>query len=212
MLAKKTAFSSNLVTFIMFNMDTKALPTPVEWSHELLASRVSAGAWVVDATAGNGNDTLLLARLAGSGGRVFAIDVQAAALDATRARLLEAGVLDRCTLILGGHERMNALLPIEACGKLAAVMFNLGWLPGFDKSCITRSASTCAALASAIEWLQPGGLVTLVAYPNHEGGGEEARAVSEMIFALSGKDFEARHLRSHYRQGLSPECWAIRKR
>ena len=107
---------------------------------------------------------------------------------------------------------MKELLPAAARGRLGAVMFNLGWLPGFDKSCITRAASTCVALASAIEWLQPCGIVTLVAYPKHEGGGEEARAVSEMIFALSGKDFEARHLRSHYKQGLSPECWAIRKR
>ena len=64
-----------------------ALPTPVEWAHELVRSRVHAGAWVVDATAGNGHDTLLLANLAGSAGRVFAFDVQTAALEATRARL-----------------------------------------------------------------------------------------------------------------------------
>jgi predicted methyltransferase len=188
------------------------LPTPVEWSRELVRGRVSVGSWVVDATAGNGHDTLLLAQCVGRDGRVFAFDPQAAAMEATRARLGEAGALAQCTLINDGHQYMARLLPTEANGKLAAVMFNLGWLPGQDKSFITQKDTTLAALQTSLEWLQPGGLLTVVLYPNHDGGGEEADAVTGWVLALSDKTFEARHMRSHYRQGRSPECWAVRKR
>jgi SAM-dependent methyltransferase len=184
----------------------------VEWSHELMRSRVVPGDWVVDATAGNGHDTLLLAQRVGQGGRVFAFDVQTVAIEATRTRLSDAGVLQCCTLISGGHERMAELLPVEAKGTLAAVMFNLGWLPGQDKSCITRTETTLAALQISVDWLRGGGVMTVVVYPNHDGGDDEAKAVAEWMFALSDKTFEVRHMRSHYRKGLSPECWALRKR
>lgn len=188
------------------------LPTPVEWSRELIRARVESGGWVVDATAGNGHDTLLMAQCVGPSGRVFAFDLQPAAISATQARLNEAGSLEQCTLILDGHQHMARLLPAEANGKLAAIMFNLGWLPGQDKNCITRADTTLQALQTSIEWLQPGGLLTIVVYPNHDGGDEESRAVADWALALSDKTFEVRHLRSHYRQGLSPECWAVRKR
>lgn len=177
-----------------------------------MEARVTPGAWVVDATAGNGHDTLLLAQSVGPSGRVFGFDVQAVAIQATRTRLSEAGALAQCTLILDGHEHVARLLPANAKGRLAAVMFNLGWLPGQDKNCITRKDSTLVALQDSLDWLQPGGLMTVVVYPNHEGGDEEADAVSKWMLALSDKTFEARHMRSHYRQGLSPECWAVRKR
>jgi hypothetical protein len=193
-------------------MDRNALPTPVEWIAELVRGRVPPGAWAVDATAGNGNDTLLLAQAVGAGGRVFAFDVQAAALAATRALLLEAGAPDVCTLIHDGHERLARQLPAAARGALAAAMFNLGWLPGHDKTCITRTETTLAALQASVEWLKPGGLITVVAYPNHEHGPDEAQAVAEWVCGLSARTFEARHLRSHYRWGRSPEGWAIRKR
>ena len=192
--------------------DPHALPTSVDWSHWLLENRVRAGDWVVDATAGNGHDTLFLARLAGPQGRVFAFDVQEAALASTRARLLEAGALDTCTLIHAGHQHLAEHLPAEARGRLAAVMFNLGWLPGADKQCITHTASTLQAVALALEWLRPGGLLTIVVYPGHAGGEEESQAVSAWASALPSHSHEVRHMRSANRKGRSPECWAIRQR
>jgi len=188
------------------------LPTPVEWSRELIRARVLPNAWVVDATAGNGHDTLLLAQCVGPNGCVFAFDIQPAAIEATRTRLREAGALQQCALICNGHEHMVQHLPAEAQGKLAAVMFNLGWLPGQDKNCITRTETTLIALQTSLDMLQPCGLITIVVYPNHDGGDDEAKAVAEWALALSDKTFEVRHLRSHYRAGLSPECWAVRKR
>ncbi len=189
-----------------------SLPTAVDWSHWLLQSRVTAGDWVVDATAGNGHDTVFLAGLVRPGGRVFAFDVQAAALASARIRLEEAGVLDLCELIHAGHESMAERLPAEARGKLAAVMFNLGWLPGHDKQCITTTATTMQAVALALEWIRPSGLLTIVVYPGHSGGDEESQFIDSWASALPSNTHEVRHVRSPNRQRRSPECWAIRKR
>src|SRR3954454_12453143 len=64
-----------------------ALPTAVQWSHVILSERLRPGDLVVDATAGNGHDTLFLAERVLPGGRVFAFDVQTEAIDATRVRV-----------------------------------------------------------------------------------------------------------------------------
>ncbi len=192
--------------------DSPALPTAVEWSHWLLQSRVAPGDWVVDATAGNGHDTLFLAGLVGAEGRVFAFDVQAPAIESTRARLEAAGVAERCVLCHTSHHTMAGSLPPEAQGRLAAVMFNLGWLPGHDKQCITATTTTLAAVELALAWIREGGLLTVVVYPGHAGGEEEARAVEAWASALPSNTHEVRHVRSPNRQRRSPECWAIRKR
>ena len=192
--------------------DPHALPTSVDFAHSLLQSRVNSGDWVIDATAGNGHDTLFLAHLVMPGGRVFAFDLQAEAITSTRARLIAADALAVCTLIHDSHHHLGLRLPAEAKGRLAAVVFNLGWLPGHDKTCITKTDTTLAAVQVALEWLRPGGLLTIVAYPGHLGGDVESQAVATWATSLPSNTHEVRHLCPANRQGKSPECWAIRKR
>ena len=74
--------------------DIPLLRGPVPLSHLLLQRFVHPGDRVVDATCGNGHDTLLLAGLAGPCGRVWAFDIQPEALDATAARLAEADIIE----------------------------------------------------------------------------------------------------------------------
>ena len=54
--------------------------------HYYLQQWLRPGDRAVDATCGNGRDTLLLARLVGEEGRVWALDIQAEALARTRQR------------------------------------------------------------------------------------------------------------------------------
>jgi predicted methyltransferase len=196
----------------MTDSDPFALPTSVEFAHDLVSKRVKNGDWVMDATAGNGHDTLFLARLVDPNGRVFAFDVQSEALNATRVRLSEASMLETCTLIHASHHLLASQLPAETQGHLSAIMFNLGWLPGHDKTCITCTETTLIAVQTALEWLQPGGLLTIVAYPGHQGGDTEAKAIADWASALPSRTHEVRHLRPANRAGKSPECWAIRPR
>ncbi len=51
---------------------------------------------LLDGTAGNGHDCLFLARQAPAGSLLLALDIQEAALQASRARLEQAGMAARC--------------------------------------------------------------------------------------------------------------------
>lgn len=184
------------------------LPSSVLWAQLLLKDRLRAGAVVVDATMGNGHDTLFLTSCVSPGGHVFAFDVQAAALLETQKRV----PLEMTTLIHSGHETMRAHLPPELHGKLSAVMFNLGYLPGTDKTLITRTETTMIAVREALDLLKPGGLLTVVVYPGHEGGAEEGRHISEWAITLDSRRFEVQHLRPVNRAASPPELWVVWKR
>ena len=186
------------------------LPSAVTWAQLLLADRLRPGDLVVDATAGNGHDTLFLCRQVLPGGHVFAFDVQASAVASTRQRLQEHGVAESdVTVLHAGHETLSERLPAAVQGQLAAVMFNLGYLPGSDKAVITRTPTTLAAVAQALEALRPGGLMTVAVYPGHAGGAEEARALAEWAASLDPRRFEVQHLRPVNRSASPPECWVF---
>ncbi|MDZ4286649.1 MAG: class I SAM-dependent methyltransferase [Prosthecobacter sp.] len=186
------------------------LPSAVGWAQLLMADRLRPGDVVADATAGNGHDTLFLAGHVGEQGHVYAMDVQAKAVDETRRRLLEAGISeDRFTLVCAGHETMRVVIPLAQHGRLRGIMFNLGYLPGSDKSVITRTETTLQALAVALELLAPGGLLTVAVYPGHEGGAQEQQAIGAWIAGLSPRDFEAQLIRPVNRSASPPECWVV---
>jgi len=189
------------------------LPSAVRWAQLLIADRVRPGDIVVDATAGNGHDTLFLARLVGVGGHVFAFDLQAAAIAETRRRLLEADIATvQFTVIHAGHETMRAALPALYHGRLSGIMFNLGYLPGSDKSVITRTETTLLAVGTALEMLAPAGLLTIAVYPGHEGGAEEQRCIAAWAAELSVCHYEVQLLRPVNRRENPPECWVVWKR
>lgn len=147
-------------------------------AHAALGSVLGPGDVAVDATAGNGHDTLFLAGRVAPTGRIHAFDVQPAALAATRARLAKAGMEDRVTLHQAGHERMPEVLPESVAGRVRAVVFNLGYLPGSgDKAVTTLPATTARGLAAARTILAPEGLISVLVYRGHPGGPAEAEAV-----------------------------------
>lgn len=155
----------------------------------LKASKLE-GALTIDATAGNGHDSMGLALAVGPRGTVFAIDLQAAAIEATRQRLETAGLLDRCQLLLGDHaEELSALLKRHR-GQVRIITFNLGYLPGSDKAIQTTEASTLPALNAAAELLETDGRLLVTAYRGHPGGASEAMAVSEWFAHLKPKQWE----------------------
>lgn len=147
-------------------------------AHALLAETVGPGARAIDATAGNGHDTLFLARQVGPGGKVLAIDIQPVAVATTRARLGLAGLEAACDLRVADHAELDRLLPGDFRGATSGAILNLGYLPGSDHAVATRPAGTLAALRAALGALRPGGRLVCVAYTGHPGGEEEGAAVA----------------------------------
>lgn len=189
------------------------LPSAVLWSHLLIQGRLKAGDTAIDATAGNGHDALFLAQTVTPGGRVYVFDVQPAALDATKQRLLAAGIAESAfELFHCGNETLAETMPAATSGSVQVIMFNLGYLPGSDKTLITETGKTMRAITTALDWLAPGGLMTVVVYPGHEGGADEAREVARLGSELSPRAFEVQHIRPVNRSASPPECWAFWKR
>lgn len=148
-----------------------------------VAERVERGETVIDATAGGGVDTLQLALLVGSKGKVLAFDVQQDALDKTAQRLQTYEQQDKLAyveLIKDSHDNMAHY----ANDPIAAIMFNLGYFPGGDQQIITEPESTIRALEQSLLLLRPGGILTCVLYPGHPGGDTEAEAVERWAATL----------------------------
>lgn len=145
--------------------------------HQRLQAHLAAGDLAIDATAGNGHDTLFLTRQVGASGAVQAFDIQHRAIEKTRERLQAAAQLAQVTLHQVGHEHMAERIPPGWRGRVAAITFNLGYLPGGDHGTTTLPATTLAALGQSLALLRPGGILSVLAYRGHPGGQAEAEAV-----------------------------------
>ena len=157
---------------------------------------------VLDATAGNGHDTLFLAQCAGPEGRVWAFDVQEKAVHATRARLRAAGVEQRVHCLHAGHELLSDHLPPHT--PLHAALFNLGYLPGSPKGIVTQARTTLAAATQVLDRLVPGGLLSLHIYTGQEGGQDEAACLLDWAQALPYPQWQVLHLATANKR-LRPE-------
>ena len=167
----------------------------VEECHRFARRVVSVGDLAVDATAGNGFDTALLCELVGERGRVISIDRQPAAVAATRLRIERMGFGSRCVVVEDDHQYLTQILEAQAAGKRPSiVMFNLGYLPGGDKTVVTEPGSTVAALHAALDAIQPGGAVSIVVYRGHEGASEEAASVEETLSGSQADRFTVERL------------------
>lgn len=184
----------------------------VQQAHAALAKIIMDGDYAIDATVGNGHDTLFLARCVGEQGKVYGFDIQEAALDETHRRLSEEGVAQWVSLYHAGHEAMALVLPETVHGKVKAVMFNLGYLPGGDRQRTTGIASTLAALDQARTMLVPGGVISVLAYTGHPGGRDEAEAVKAWAATLSLDYYDVRVVIPQGVSDSAPEWLLISRR
>lgn len=187
----------------------RSLGTVVDVTKKLIAAAVKPGETVIDATAGNGHDTLFLAELVGDSGRVIAFDIQAQAIVNTEKRLKNAGLLARCTLVQQGHEHLAEVVKAEEA--VCAIMFNLGYLPRGDHSLVTRAETTKKAVLDGLKLLRVGGLLSIVVYSGHEGGAEEADMVEQLTSSLDQTVFAVLKLDFINRKNNSPFLYLIER-
>lgn len=161
------------------------------FARTLLKKAVRPGDIVVDATAGNGHDTLFLAGLTRDTGQVFSFDIQEEAIENTRNRLEEHGVQNRVTLIHQGHENIISSIPEQHHGKITGAIFNLGYLPGGDKSVVTKPQTTITAIEQLLEIMVPEGIIVLVIYHGHPEGKMER---DELLSYVTGLDQKLVHV------------------
>lgn len=148
---------------------------------KFILEHLRPGDVAVDFTMGNGHDTQFLSETVGESGHVYAFDIQASALESTRARLEASGCPENYTLIHDSHHNVKNYVS----EPIRAGMFNLGYLPGGDKSITTMRSTTLPAIEAAISLLAPDGILLVAIYPGHEEGRLEGEAISEYLATLS---------------------------
>ena len=168
---------------------------------------IRPGDRVIDATLGNGHDTCMLAELVGEQGRVYGFDIQEDAVARTREALREKDLLAWCELHAVGHEHVADYVT----EPVRAAVFNLGWLPGGDKTVTTHWETTRLAVGQCLTLLEKGGICTVCAYPGHAEGDRERHALGDWLSTLRPQEYNVLH--SHFLnagQG-APECFIIQR-
>jgi predicted methyltransferase len=155
----------------------RILPKAVPAAHALARMCIRAGDTAIDATAGNGYDTLFLAQTVGEQGMVYAFDITEQAIATTAQRLQDHAVQERVRLIHAGHETMSEHITEEHQSSIRCVMFNLGFLPHGGRATATRAQTTVSALSAAYNLLAHGGMMLIACYRGHDGGEDEYQSV-----------------------------------
>ena len=184
-----------------------SLTAQLPCAHDLLRQHIHAGDTVLDGTAGNGHDTLLLAQLVGSAGKVYAFDIQDSALAATADRLQQHQLIERVQLIHAGHQHLAR----HVKQPIAAAIFNMGYLPRGDHNITTQAETSIAALQAALALLQPRGILIAVLYHGHEQGKPETAAILSFAQALPQTQYRALRYEFINQQNCPPIVLAIEK-
>ena len=161
---------------------------------------------LIDATAGNGFDTLFLCNLAKNKGFVYAFDIQEEAINRTQA-LLEENLCTNYELIFDSHE--NVLEYIED-KKIDVALFNLGYLPNSNKQITTNSKATINSINKIISRLKNHGRIYLSAYILHDKG-EEASQIHSYLKSLNKKEYNLIQIKLLNKQNYPPEIYIIEK-
>ena len=148
---------------------------------QFILTHLKAGDVAVDFTMGNGHDTEFLSKTVGENGHVYAFDIQAQAVESTARNLAAAGCPQNYTLIRDSHHKVCDYVR----GPIKAGMFNLGYLPGGDKSITTMRETTLPAIQAAISLLGQDGILLIAVYPGHAEGEEEGKMITEYLATLS---------------------------
>lgn len=186
------------------------LKNALEMNHFILKQHIKLNDTVIDATMGNGNDTLLLAKLVGESGVVHAFDIQQSAIENTTKLLENAGCFNQCKLHHIGHEHLNTTLDHNI--NVSAATFNLGYLPNGDKSITTTPNNTIDAIKSILPKLTKNGIMTIVAYHGHDMGKIEKNNVEVFLKSLLQTEFTVAKYEFLNQINTPPVLFVVEKR
>lgn len=178
----------------------------VEFSHWIIDNYLDEYNVLVDATCGNGYDTLFLSSKISKKGKLYAFDIQKSAIESTKSKFKDKKT--NVEFINDGHENLDKYLNED----INCIIYNLGYLPGSNKKVVTKKETTIKSLKIALELLANNGLIVLVIYSEHEGGRTEKNAVLEFSSNLDYKKYNVLHYNFINQKMNPPEVVVINKR
>lgn len=189
----------------------QTLSNAVQLSHILMKNILSRAKVIVDATAGNGSDTLFLAKNALDDATIYAFDIQEKALQNAQLKIeqLKTAGKDSFTnlninFICDSHDKVNDYVK----DTIDLAIFNLGYLPGGNHEITTKCDTTLNALKTMLNNLALNGCIAVVVYPGHDEGHKECQLVKEFAQSLSKKYFTAGWYQMINHNSNAPAlCW-----
>jgi hypothetical protein len=184
----------------------------IDLAHDLWKKILKKKELVIDATCGNGHDTLVLAKLVfnASEGILYAIDKQAKAITSCQTLLskeLPAEIFNKIHFVRSCHSRFPSEI---AMGSASLIVYNLGYLPGGDKNQTTEAPTTLLSVQEALSLLKEGGTISITCYPGHKAGRVEEEKLLEFVKILDPRLFSCCYHR-WINRNLSPTLLIIQK-
>lgn len=173
----------------------------------MFKAHIRDGDVVLDATVGNGNDTLDLARLVGSKGKVYGFDIQDMAIKNTKKLLTKNNQLENVILINDNHINIDKYID----EPLNLAIYNLGYLPKGDKNLKTDASSTVISVSKALDLLKKNGILIITSYIGHPGGLEEKEALEQMLISLNQKEYNVLKNEFINQQNFPPLLYIVEK-
>lgn len=173
----------------------------------IMDSFLDNGMICVDATVGNGGDTLKILNNISPDGFVFGFDIQRKAIENTKERLSKHS-FNNFKLILDGHENIENYLDFS----IDFAVFNLGYLPKYDHSITTKANTTIKSLDYLMSILKKNGKILISAYKGHKGGMEEYTALKKWLESVDQKKFNVCEMEFINQVNYPPSLFVVEKR
>ncbi|CAD2074945.1 tRNA (mnm(5)s(2)U34)-methyltransferase [Phocicoccus pinnipedialis] len=159
------------------------LDSVLEAGKKYASEILEPGDIAIDATLGNGHDTVFLSKL-NKLKKIYGFDIQETAIESTKNNLSSIATTE-VELILDGHENVKNY--VQDTVKVA--FFNLGYLPSGDKNITTLPETTLSAISSITELLAKRGRIIITVYHGHDNGKIERDALLKYVSELDQKQF-----------------------
>lgn len=156
-----------------------------EYVQQMVSSHIKKGSICVDATAGNGNDTIFLCEKTGENGRVIAFDIQTTAVENTKLRL-EKNRFRNADVILDSHSNMKKYVQTDS---VDCILFNLGYLPGSDHRISTKGSTSVEAIEQGLSCLKIDGIIGIYIYSGGDSGFKERDCILSYLKKLDNKRY-----------------------
>lgn len=188
-------------------MDNRSERNSLYITRKLIDEYVVEGARVLDATVGNGNDSLLLARKLGERGQLYGFDIQDLAIKNTKDLLSKENLMENTRLIKDSHENIDKYIH----EPLDFAIYNLGYLPKGDKEIKTKALSSIISLEKTLKLLKQNGILVITSYTGHPGGMEEKKAIEDLLVNLDQRRFNVLKYEFINQKSYPPLVYRIEK-
>ena len=181
--------------------------SPVKTTHYLIAPSLQRAKTIIDATCGSGKDCLFLAQNSCIDAKIWAFDIQPTALVQTANLLNYHGLTSKVTIVHDNYVNWS-----EYCSTNPdIVIFNLGYLPGGDKSITTQVEDLQKALPVFLASLSTNGTIYIVAYCGHGAGYEEHLWLTNYLQSLHNKHYNVGQYKLFNHKKAAPILYIIEK-